>query len=121
MSELTFDQALGALLAMVGQTVDVHVLDAGDSPQLVAAFGGRLEAGYSLTGGEPTDEEAIFVRLVSSKDGTDAASVNLNRELYRGGMLHPDGGITMHSGSVDLMIARRQPDPIDPATVVEQD
>jgi len=90
---------------MVGQLVDVHLLDAGDNPQLVAAFGGRLEAGYSLTGGEPTDEEAIFVRFVSGKD--DVASLNLNRELYRGGMIHPDGGLTMHSGSVDLMISRR--------------
>lgn len=104
---MTFDQALAAILAMVGQMVDVHVLDASDSPQLVAAFGGRLEAGYSLTGGEPTDEEAIFVRLVSGKDGHEASSLNLNRELYRGGMVHPDGGVTMHSGSVDLMISRR--------------
>ena len=103
---MTFDQALAAILGMVGQAVDVHVLDAGDNPQLVAAFGGRLEAGYSLTGGEPTDEEAIFVRLVSG--GKDASSLNLNRELYRGGMIHPDGGITMHSGSVDLMISRRE-------------
>ena len=104
MSELSFDEALAAILAKVGQLVDVHLLDAGESPQLVAAFGGRLEAGYSLTGGEPTDEEAIFVRLVSGKE---SASLNLNRELYRGGMIHPDGGLTMHSGSVDLMISRR--------------
>lgn len=100
---MTFDQALAAILAMVGQSVDVHVLDAGENPQLVAAFGGKLEAGYSLTGGEPNDEEAIFVRLVSGNE--DVSSLNLNRELYRGGMIHPDGGITMHSGSVDLMIS----------------
>jgi len=105
---MTFDQALAALLAMVGQPVDVHVLDAGDNPQLVAAFGGRLEAGYSLTGGEPTDEEAIFVRLVSGNGDQEVSSLNLNRELYRGGMVHPDGGITMHLGSVDLMISRRE-------------
>jgi len=105
---MTFDQALAALLAMVGQPVDVHVLDAGDNPQLVAAFGGRLEAGYSLTGGEPTDEEAIFVRLVSGNGDQEVSSLNLNRELYRGGMIHPDGGITMHLGSVDLMISRRE-------------
>ena len=106
---MTFDQALAALLAMVGQTVDVHLLDAGDNPQLVAAFGGKLEAGYSLTGGEPTDEEAIFVRLVSGNGDKEVSSLNLNRELYRGGMIHPDGGITMHLGSVDLMISRREP------------
>jgi len=105
---MTFDQALAALLAMVGQPVDVHVLDAGDNPQLVAAFGGRLEAGYSLTGGEPTDEEAIFVRLVSGNGDQEVSSLNLNRELYRGGMIHHDGGITMHLGSVDLMISRRE-------------
>jgi len=102
---LPFDQALAAILAMVGQPVDVHVLDAGDNPQLVATFGGRLEAGYSLTGGDPTPGEAIFVRLTSGKD--DVASINLNRELYRGAMIHPDGGVTLHSGSVDLMISRR--------------
>lgn len=105
MTELPFDQALSAILAMVGESVDVHVFDAGDNPQLVATFGGKLEAGYSLTGGEPTPEEAIFVRLTSGKD--DVASINLNRELYSGGMIHPDGGITLHSGSVDLMISRR--------------
>jgi hypothetical protein len=37
---------------------------------------------YSLTG-EPTDEEAIFVRLVSGR----SRLLNLNRELYRGGMI----------------------------------
>jgi hypothetical protein len=105
---MTFDQGLAALLAMVGQTVDVHLLDAGDNPQLVAAFGGKLEAGYSLTGGEPNDEEAIFVRLISGRSDGESSSLNLNRELFRGGMIHPDGGITMHLGSVDLMISRRQ-------------
>ncbi len=107
---MTFDQALAALLAMVGEPVDVHVLDAGDSPQLVAAFGGRLEAGYSLTGGEPTDEEAIFVRLVSGNRDSEVSSLNLNRELYRGGMLHPDGGVTMHLGTIDLMVSSRDPE-----------
>jgi len=29
---MTFDEAPGALLAMVGQRVEVHVLDASDSP-----------------------------------------------------------------------------------------
>jgi hypothetical protein len=37
---------LVALLALVGQRVEVHVMDAGQTPHLVATFGGRLQAGY---------------------------------------------------------------------------
>jgi len=60
---MTFDEALAALLALVGERVEVHVMDAGEIPHLVATFGGRLHAGYSMTGGEPSDTEAIFVRF----------------------------------------------------------
>ncbi len=60
---MTFDEALAALLALVGKRVEVHVMDAGETPHLVATFGGRLRAGYSMTGGEPSDNEAMFVRL----------------------------------------------------------
>ena len=52
---MTFDEALATLLGMVGQRVEVNVMDAGESPHLVATFGGSLEAGYSMTGGEPND------------------------------------------------------------------
>ena len=51
------DEALAALLALVGERVEVHVMDAGETPHLVATFGGRLRAGYSMTGGEPGDNE----------------------------------------------------------------
>jgi hypothetical protein len=73
-----FNEALAYLLAMVGQRVEVHVLDAGDSPHLVASFGGKLEAGYSMTGGDPSDQEAIFVRLNA---GSETAALSLDREL----------------------------------------
>jgi hypothetical protein len=58
---VTFDQALAALLAMVGQRVEVDVLDAGGTPHLVATFAGTLKAGWSMTGGEPSEQEAIYV------------------------------------------------------------
>jgi hypothetical protein len=52
---MTFDEALAGLLALVGERVEVHVTAAGETPHLVATFGGRLHAGYSMTGGEPSD------------------------------------------------------------------
>jgi hypothetical protein len=102
---LTFDEALSTLLTMVGEHVDVHVLDGSDNPHLVATFGGRLQAGHSITGGDPGEGEAIFVRLQA---GDERASINLDRELYRGGMAHPDGALTVRFGSVDLLIGRRE-------------
>jgi hypothetical protein len=101
---LTFDEALSSLLTMVGEQVDVHVLDGSDNPHLVATFGGRLQAGHSITGGDPGEGESIFVRLQA---GEERASINLDRELYRNGMRHPDGSLTVRFGSVELMIGRR--------------
>ena len=89
---------------MVGEDVDVHVLDGGGNPHLVATFGGRLQAGHSITGGEISEQESIFVRLQS---GEERASINLDRELYGGGMAHPDGSLTVRFGGVELMIGRR--------------
>jgi hypothetical protein len=40
------------LLALVGERVEVHVMAAGETPHLVATFGGGLQAGCSMTGGE---------------------------------------------------------------------
>jgi hypothetical protein len=57
---MTFDDALAGLLALVGERVEVHAMDAGETSHLVATFGGRLQAGYSMTGGDPSDTEAIF-------------------------------------------------------------
>src|SRR3954451_4847303 len=98
---MTFDEALGALLALVGERVEVHVLDAGESPHLVATFGGSLQAGYSMTGGEPSDTEAIFVRL---KAGNESAAISLDLEVFEGAIRHEDGAITLQMGGVELVI-----------------
>jgi hypothetical protein len=71
---MTFDEALAGLLALVGERVEVHVMAAGETPHLVATFGGRLKAGYSMTGGEPSDTEAIFVRFDRARRRRQSAS-----------------------------------------------
>jgi hypothetical protein len=101
---VTFDEALAAILGLVGERVEVHVFDAGESPHLVATFGGRLRAGYSMTGGEPSDTEAIFVRLDA---GTETAALSLDREVFEGAVHHEDGAIALQLGGVELVIARR--------------
>jgi hypothetical protein len=101
---MTFDEALAAMRAMVGERVEVHVMDAGETPHLVATFGGRLHAGYSMTGGEPSDTEAIFVRLDA---GQETAAISLDREV-EGGIAHEDGAITLQLGGVDFVISRRE-------------
>jgi hypothetical protein len=101
---MTFDEALAALLALVGERVEVHVLDPGESPHLVATFGGRLQAGYSMTGGEPSDTEAIFVRLDA---GTETAAISLDRDVFEGAIHHEGGAITLQRGGVELVIDRR--------------
>ena len=102
---MTFDEALAALLALVGERVEVHVMDAGETPHLVATFGGRLHAGYSMTGGEPSDTEAIFVRFDA---GEETAAISLDREVFEGGIAHEDGAITLQLGGVEFVIARRE-------------
>ena len=102
---MTFDEALAALLALVGERVEVHVMDAGETPHLVATFGGRLHAGYSMTGGEPSDTEAIFVRLDA---GEETAAISLDREVFENGIAHEDGAITLQLGGVEFVIARRE-------------
>jgi hypothetical protein len=101
---VTFDEALASLLALVGERVEVHVLDAGQSPHLVATFGGRLQAGYSMTGGEPSDTEAIFIRLDA---GNETAAISLDREVFEGAIRHEDGAVSLQLGGVELLIARR--------------
>ena len=100
---MTFDEALAALLALVGERVQVHVMDAGETPHLVATFGGRLHAGYSMTGGEPSDTEAIFVRFDA---GEETAAISLDREVFENGIVHEDGAITLQLGGVEFVIAR---------------
>jgi hypothetical protein len=104
---VTFDETLASLLAMVGERVDVHVLDAGENPHLVATFGGRLQAAHSMTGGEPSPGESIYVRL---EEHGERAAIVLDRELFRAGMQHPDGAITVRFGAVELLISRRDPE-----------
>jgi hypothetical protein len=101
---MTFDEALSALLGLVGKRVEVHVLDAGESPHLVATFGGRLRAGYSMTGGAPSDTEAIFIRLDA---GTETAAISLDREVFEGPVQHEDGAVALQLGGVELVIAER--------------
>jgi len=100
---MTFDEALSAVLALVGDRVEVHVFDASESPHLVAAFGGRLKAGYSLTGGNPSPGEAIFLRL----EGSEQASISIDRELYEDALVQEDGSVTLRLGNVELAIGRR--------------
>ncbi|MCB0874706.1 MAG: hypothetical protein R2718_01505 [Solirubrobacterales bacterium] len=101
---MTFDDALTGLLALVGRRVDVHVVSAGESPYLVATFGGVLRAGHSMTGGEPTENESIFVRIDAEPE---TGSISLNREVYRGGISHEDGSLTLQLGGVEMLIAVR--------------
>src|SRR4051812_21261408 len=102
---VTFDEALGALLAMVGEQVGVDVLDSGPNPQLVASFGGVLRAGYSMTGGDPSEQESIYIRLES---GDSPAALSLNRELFRDAMVLPDGSLSIRLGGVALLVTRGQ-------------
>lgn len=101
---MTFDDALASLLAMNGSRVEVNVFDAGDVPHLIASFGGTLEGGHSMTGGEPSEQEAIFVRLSA---GPEVASLSLDRELFSAGHRHPDGALTLRFGTVELIVAER--------------
>lgn len=102
---MTFDETLSSLLAMIGERVDVHVHDAGQNPHLVATFGGRLQAAHSMTGGEPSPGESIYVRL---EEHGERAAILFDRELFGDGMQHPDGAITVRFGGVELLISRRE-------------
>ncbi len=106
---MTFDEALAALLTLVGRRVEVHVMDAGESPHLVATFAGTLQAGYSTSGGEPDEGESIFVRIDA---GEENASVILDREVYREAFVHADGtSMSLQMGTTELavMAAPREP------------
>lgn len=107
-TQVEFDAALATLLALVGRRVDVHVISAGESPHLVATFGGVLRAGHSMTGGEPSEHEAIFIGLDA---GAESGSISLNREVYRGAIEHEDGSLTLQLGGVEMLIAVREPPP----------
>jgi hypothetical protein len=98
---MTFDEALSAVLALVGKKVEIHIFDASESPHLVAGFRGTLRAGYSMTGGEPNDTEAIFLRVEAGKE---PAALTLDRELYVDALRHNDGSVTLRLGSVELAI-----------------
>ncbi len=99
---MTFDEALAALLTLVGERVEVHVMDAGESPHLVATFAGILQAGYSTSGGEPDEGESIFVRIDA---GEENASVILDREVYREAFVHQDGAsMSLQMGTTELAV-----------------
>ena len=102
---MTFDQALAALLALVGQRIEVSVFDAGETPHLIASFGGRLRGAYSISGGEPTANEAIFVRFESAGE---VSSLSLDRELFAGAQLHPDGALSLRLGTSEVILVVRE-------------
>jgi hypothetical protein len=102
---MTFDQALTALLALVGRRLEVSVFDAGETPHLIASFKGRLRGAYSMTGGEPSPGEAIFVRF---KSGGDTNSLSLDRELFAGAHQHPDGALSLRLGASEVIITPRE-------------
>ena len=58
-----------------------------------------------MTGGEPSDTEAIFARLDA---GRETAAVTLDREVFEGAIAHEDGALTLQLGGVELVIARRE-------------
>jgi hypothetical protein len=105
LNDLTYDEALATVLALVGQRVEVHVLDAGENPHHVATFGGRLRAGYSTTGGEPTDTEAILLRFDA---GDESAGLSIDRELFGGAIGRNDGSLTIQLGDVSFVIMPRE-------------
>jgi len=104
MASMTFDEALSALLSLIGKRVEVHVMDAGERPHLVATFGGILRTGHSMTGGQPSEQEAIFVRLDA---GGEVASLSLDREVFRDAIQHDDGTLILQIGTIELIVARR--------------
>jgi hypothetical protein len=111
---VTFDEALAAVLALVGRRVEIHVFDASESPHLVATFGGSLRAGYSTTGGEPNERESIFVRLDC---GEEEGALLFDRQLYDAAMQHDDGSITIRFGQTELLVAPRLgADPVRPGS-----
>lgn len=101
---MTFDQALAALLALVGRRIEVNVFDAGETPHLIASFGGRLRGAYSVTGGEPSPNEGIFVRFESAGE---ASSLSLDRELFGGAQEHPDGSLSLRLGTSEVILSVR--------------
>ena len=108
---MSFDDALAALLALVGRQVEVHVFSAGESPHLVATFAGVMRAGHSMTGGEPSEHEAIYIRVESGgpgDSGEQIGSISLNREVFRGAFEHEDGSLTLQLGGVEMLIGVRE-------------
>ena len=104
---MNFDEALAAILNLNGTRVEVSIFDSGDVPHMVASMAGVLMGAYSITGGEPTGNEAIFVRL---ECGDEPASLSLDRELFTAGQLHDDGTIALRLGTAEVMLTPRARD-----------
>jgi hypothetical protein len=60
-----------------------------------------------MTARRPNSWEAIFVRLNA---GEETAAISLDRELYGGGIAHPNGIVMVHLGGVDLVSSRPETD-----------
>jgi hypothetical protein len=63
-----------------------------------------LRAGYSMSGGDPAPNEAIYLWLEA---GEEAAGLSLDREVFGDAVRHDDGSITLKFGGVELLVARR--------------
>ena len=58
-----------------------------------------------MTGGEPSENESIYIRIEAGKE---SGSISLNREVYRGAIGHEDGSLTLQLGGVEMMIGVRE-------------
>lgn len=61
-----------------------------------------------MTDGEPSNNEAIFVRLEA---GEETAAISLDREVFEGGIAHEDGAITLSRDSASMRAGFRLPPP----------
>ena len=101
-AHMSFEAALSTLLGMVGERVEVHLLDIAASPHVVASFAGTLEGGYTLPEADPGEPEALHIRLST---GEEFSTIVLDRHVFKEAMLHEDGALNLQLGAVALIIA----------------
>ncbi len=104
MPGVDFDDTLSVLLGLVGERVEVSVFDAGESPHLVATFGGRLLEGRPIGGSSAGALESIYVRIEA---GGEVGSLSLDREVFTDAIAHSDGSLTLQMGGVEILIGRQ--------------
>ncbi|UJA20565.1 hypothetical protein HJD18_10335 [Thermoleophilia bacterium SCSIO 60948] len=107
MAPVTFDEALTALLGLIGRRVEVSIFDAGGRPHLVATFGGTLIEGRPIGDRSAGALESIYVRI---EGGEEVGSISLDREVFTDAIAHSDGSLTLQLGGVEMLIGKR-PEP----------